>query len=110
MNSYKSLVKEAKNRIISNNYDVETQIKNLNVANMTLNINNKYLTPEEIYKYYKRVMELQSQETICCAVGILLDAKTLENLSPVEKERRVLIISKLYRALKSEYERNKDTQ
>lgn len=104
-NSYKQLVRDAKKRLSTNNYGEILGINSSGIRDKSYVVNSHLVAGEELYGYYKRIAEMRKSDEIDGAIGKLIDPALYEGMSPSQRERYVLVLSRLYRDLKEEIEK-----
>lgn len=105
INTYKQFVKDAKKRLATNGYQEIAALNRTGIKDRAYLVNSKMVSGEELYAYYRRVAELQEAGMVTGALGQLIDDSVYESMSPPARERYVLAMSRIYRDLKDEFER-----
>ncbi|MFA5449561.1 MAG: hypothetical protein WC292_03890 [Clostridia bacterium] len=103
VSSYKQFVNEAKQRLVANDYRELCEINRVGINNKAYLVNSRIVSGEELYGYYKKIVELMFAGIEYGALGRLIDEELYASLTDAERERYVLAISRLYRDLKEEY-------
>ncbi|MDR2266128.1 MAG: hypothetical protein LBE09_00885 [Christensenellaceae bacterium] len=109
ISTYKELAREAKRRMRMNNYAVSEQLRESGLMGKKFALGGKYLSIEETYEYYCKISSFLEDGLVCCAVGNLLDMDALAKMSPTEKERLVFKTAQLYREMKSDYDKHRNS-
>ncbi|HOK81322.1 MAG: hypothetical protein GX095_06430 [Clostridiales bacterium] len=97
---YKLIVKNAKARMLKNDYEEAKKLYRLGLNNKSFVLNSHSLTKEELSGLCDKIREIESNNETAFAIGKLVDPELMATLSESEQERYVFEIARLYRTLR----------
>ena len=104
----KELAKQAKRRLMYNNYDNYKSNKMLSLEMPTFYLNCKVVSQDEMYRYYEQVVDiLNSDDIITNPLGRLTDYEYYKSLDEGARARYIYGISSIYIYLKERYNKEK---
>ena len=105
--TFKNLAKKARNRLISvSNTQEKTTSKGLSVqTSYFINANLSRADEDPLYPKVKKILE--SDIDTISPIGKLINNQEFSNLSPEEKDRYLLDLTKRFHAMKKQYMKEK---